>query len=885
MGTVPANSYAAIQLHSFKIFVGETCVRDFVPCRRRADGEAGLYDCAQGGFYGNKGTGVFMGSDTPAAMLSWLHSSGSQYVNVAYAPLESDAVWAVFEVKSGGKGWVTAFGARENSSGNYKHALEFDVFAGAANRYRYWCGTDVFGSNIQFYNQPIEVVCSGGSFSWRPWGAEDFTETLQKTSSGDCLRPLYVFAQNDGGNPMQYATLKLHSLDIVSADSTPRRRLLPARDASGNLGLLDFVENHFYPNLGETTFSWSGIAYTMSGTTLVAHEGMLTSADLTGFTAIEKSTPAPLEAGAVTNLPPLALGEGVLVLADGERRVHDVAGALTLRGGARLKVDLTRTGCDVLVAQTLNLDGASSENPFIIDLASIVGAGLDGVYPIIRAAGLSADMAEKMRVVGVADAGVKVENGEVVVFYADPSIPVVAVWTGAGEDPGNVADPENWSCTNGLGAAISAVPNAVTSVRLPEGSVFSCSNGAPFVCRELILPATIGGDCDWRGVSAPLVGTMRLNGHKLQLSALNGLATITDGDYQRLEFIESTGTQWIRTGYVPTAATRVECEIAVNSSQSVAWPAVFGFRNRTNGMRGNEFIFFSNCGSKVYYPAYAQCGDQISASAGEFPYGEKVSLGCCGNRAEWWWRAGEAVTTNALEIAGAPHAGLSPLDIFNSVDDTADGANSFQEPYPCRMKLFRFRIFEGTSLVRDFVPVRQVATGKLGLLDLAASSADQQTFYANAGTGEFKPGCALEDPTGGEVHVDVPTGTTNENVSVTLSGNVRLFKEGKGVYLATCAGQTYGATHVLDGTLVSGHSAAGYGFELGAGDVFVADGARVDVDYDHGNRESYPLNEVTHGRTFHFAGDGPDGEGALFNSNLASTWGITYGRLVLTGDA
>lgn len=53
---------AACNLYASQIYSNGVLVRDFVPCMSDADG-IGLYDLVDGKFYGNAGTGVFIGSE------------------------------------------------------------------------------------------------------------------------------------------------------------------------------------------------------------------------------------------------------------------------------------------------------------------------------------------------------------------------------------------------------------------------------------------------------------------------------------------------------------------------------------------------------------------------------------------------------------------------------------------------------------------------------------------------------------------------------------------------------------------------------------------------------------------------------------------------------
>ena len=68
------------------------------------------------------------------------------------------------------------------------------------------------------------------------------------------------------------------------------------------------------------------------------------------------------------------------------------------------------------------------------------------------------------------------------------------------------------------------------------------------------------------------------------------------------------------------------------------------------------------------------------------------------------------------------------------------------------------------------------------------------------GSGAFTSAAA-----GGELHVDVPAGTTNANASVAFKGSLKLVKDGDGTFVAACESQTYtGETEVADGTLTLG---------------------------------------------------------------------------------
>lgn len=58
--SVSSLRYTNLRLYSFKAYVNDELVRDFVPCYRIEDDVIGLYDTVTGTFYVNQGTGTFI---------------------------------------------------------------------------------------------------------------------------------------------------------------------------------------------------------------------------------------------------------------------------------------------------------------------------------------------------------------------------------------------------------------------------------------------------------------------------------------------------------------------------------------------------------------------------------------------------------------------------------------------------------------------------------------------------------------------------------------------------------------------------------------------------------------------------------------------------------
>lgn len=117
---------------------------------------------------------------------------------------------------------------------------------------------------------------------------------------------------------------------------------------------------------------------------------------------------------------------------------------------------------------------------------------------------------------------------------------------------------------------------------------------------------------------------------------------------------------------------------------------------------------------------------------------------------------------------------------------------------------------------------------------------------------------------GGELVVDVASGTTLENSGMSLTGSLRLVKTGAGMFVAAKAGQTYtGGTEAKAGWLKSGAYSGAWGPAKAL--VTIADGAAFDwagkVD-----ASSVPYSFV-------ISGAGPDGAGAMISSGVVNTKG------------
>ena len=105
-----------------------------------------------------------------------------------------------------------------------------------------------------------------------------------------------------------------------------------------------------------------------------------------------------------------------------------------------------------------------------------------------------------------------------------------ATWTGSGAW---LLDPASWSCRNFDGEVVTAIPTPETAVVIPDGVTFSVPADSAFLCRTIELPATLGFDCDLRGVALDQFAAkdLDLKGRSLSVSLVaeaTQAMTVTD---------------------------------------------------------------------------------------------------------------------------------------------------------------------------------------------------------------------------------------------------------------------------------------------------------------------------------------------------------------------
>lgn len=203
--------------------------------------------------------------------------------------------------------------------------------------------------------------------------------------------------------------------------------------------------------------------------------------------------------------------------------------------------------------------------------------------------------------------------------------------------------------------------------------------------------------------------------------------------YTKLEYIQSSGTQYIDTGFKPNQNTSIICDFQIVSTSG--WNTVFGSWTRSGNTYVRAFTFLVNSDGQ-FRDSYGSIHTLLPTSlARNERYVVNKQKNVC-------TVGGETVTATTSTFSCSYN-----LYLFSGNTGGSASEQSAAKIYSCK-------IYDNGTLVRDFIPCKN-ASGTVGLWDDVNSK-----FYSNAGTGTFTAGPEVDS--GG-------SGATSYTVNITGS--------------------------------------------------------------------------------------------------------------------
>ena len=196
--------------------------------------------------------------------------------------------------------------------------------------------------------------------------------------------------------------------------------------------------------------------------------------------------------------------------------------------------------------------------------------------------------------------------------------------------------------------------------------------------------------------------------------------------YTRLEYIESTGTQYVDTRYVPTSENlKVDTLFSLTSVQS--WKSLFGSENGANGP-WSLIAIVNNAATMVFYTGTSAGVGGVTVSAGTL-----YDLTCQVNNGKLDFSCNDV--SGSVNVTGTVNKAQS-LYIFTQNSSVP----SYTTSQMSSMRLCACQIYDNGVLVRDFIPVQRL-DGTVGLLDQL-----NFVFYPDAAGGNFVAGPVVLPP-------------------------------------------------------------------------------------------------------------------------------------------
>ena len=172
--------------------------------------------------------------------------------------------------------------------------------------------------------------------------------------------------------------------------------------------------------------------------------------------------------------------------------------------------------------------------------------------------------------------------------------------------------------------------------------------------------------------------------------------------YKRLEYIQSSGTQYINAGFKPNQNTRVLCEFLTTASSTSLFGSQEAWGSKSYSFGGNTASFGANATTSL----------SLNNGAKHIVDFKKNSILVDGSVLLNW--------------SGTFQLNYNMYVLANNEKNTT--------VYYSSAKLYSCKIYDNGTLVRDFIPC-QTTSGEIGLWDDVNS-----VFYGNAGTGTFTAG-------------------------------------------------------------------------------------------------------------------------------------------------
>ena len=358
------------------------------------------------------------------------------------------------------------------------------------------------------------------------------------------------------------------------------------------------------------------------------------------------------------------------------------------------------------------------------------------------------------------------------------------------------------------------------------------------ICMAAVLPAyadttitehvRLTEDADWTSLGTVNIAAdagIHLNGYNLTVAGFAGGGSIYSSTlppgYARLEYVESTGAQYIDTGVIAYSEGKVEGDVMFTGSSTSVYRMLVGAS--LNSGNSNS-LYDRHYGVWVWNGPYnvGYNGVQYGSSKSAERDVRRKIVAAWNNTTAWLTVDGAGKTNTFSKVT--PTTVNYPMYLFarNKGGTATEKAN---------YRVYSFKIYKPqTTLVRNYVPAKRLSDEKVGLYDMVSG-----TFSPSATETAFNDGPEVER-SGGELRINVASGTF-QNSTVAISNSVKVVKLGAGSYKSSKTQSYTGGTAVNGGKV---QSTVEHGFGA-AGTAFSISNARVDIEGRNNTLRDYDV--------------------------------------------
>lgn len=189
-------------------------------------------------------------------------------------------------------------------------------------------------------------------------------------------------------------------------------------------------------------------------------------------------------------------------------------------------------------------------------------------------------------------------------------------------------------------------------------------------------------------------------------------------EYQQVEYVETTGTQYFDTGVPLKSSLKMIVDWVYKDASSGN-----SYTGGHIGSPGNRWLVGSQRNGNYYFAV------GTSNLATEFAYGNRDVVEV------YWADKASYVKVNGVKATNANFAGFALADEPNyTFYLSAVNRNGEPASIP-KLTIYNCKFYQNDTLVRDYIPCYRKSDNVIGMYDLVEGE-----FYVNQGTGTFLKG-------------------------------------------------------------------------------------------------------------------------------------------------